>query len=349
MEMIMDYKKRKVSFFTVCMNRLSFLQQTLPKNIKDNLDYGNVEFVVLNYNSTDGMDRWMKENMSEYIEQGIVKYLKTSEFKYFLRSHSRNVAAKEASGEILCSVDADNFIGKGFAEFINQSFSKNDNIYMAVDETKTTKDCFGRVCFRKDDFVKLTGYDESMKGYGFEDFDLRNRLQLLGREEALIVNKEFLNAISHTDNERIMNEYNTSEIERVFIKHLTPSSSDVVYCLVNKEVFIGTIVENRSFNATSIDNLFFKNRTSEYEYRLLEDEWKQGKSVSSTEIELSHDLSIIQTSTGSAYIEVVEDLHFSSLVMFFSQISNRIKMKENLKMKKVTVNDSQYGNATFDR
>jgi len=29
-------------------------------NIEDNLDYGNIEFVLLNYNSKNGLDKWGK-------------------------------------------------------------------------------------------------------------------------------------------------------------------------------------------------------------------------------------------------------------------------------------------------
>ena len=54
-------KQYKVSICTTCMDRLSDLKQTLPQNIQDNLDYPNVEFVVLDYNSKkDDVDGWIK-------------------------------------------------------------------------------------------------------------------------------------------------------------------------------------------------------------------------------------------------------------------------------------------------
>lgn len=37
----------KISFITICHNRLPHLKMTLRQNIIDNLDYTNVEFVVV--------------------------------------------------------------------------------------------------------------------------------------------------------------------------------------------------------------------------------------------------------------------------------------------------------------
>ena len=61
----------KVAFFTTCMNRLHHLKKTLPQNIKDNQDYEDCVFVVLNYNSRDGLHEWMLENMAEQIKSGL--------------------------------------------------------------------------------------------------------------------------------------------------------------------------------------------------------------------------------------------------------------------------------------
>src|ERR1700748_3109986 len=99
---------KKISICTVCMNRLMHLSETLPRNIRENMDYPNVEFVVLNYNSRDDMDNWIKYNMMDYIRSGILKYYKTTEPAYFDRSHSKNMALRLATGDILCMVDADN-------------------------------------------------------------------------------------------------------------------------------------------------------------------------------------------------------------------------------------------------
>ncbi|KAF2329079.1 glycosyltransferase family 2 protein [Flavobacterium daemonense] len=337
--------KQKISFCTVCMNRLSFLKETLPKNIEDNLDYGNLEFIVLNYNSADEIDEWINTEMSQYIELGVLKYIKTTEPKYFLRSHSKNVVSKQASGNIICNVDADNFIGKGFAEFINESFCKDQNSYLFVDKN-TEKDCCGRICLTKEDFITLRGYDEEMKGYGFEDFDLRNRLELLGRKVVLIPKETFLNAITHSDTERLQNEYNNIGIKHVYIKYKTPAISELVYCFDNNEVYTGNIIDNFVLKSESIENLFPINKTFKFRHSLLNDKWEYGEFISLDKIIFKEgNLSI---SNNPDYIEISDKVFCSSLIMFFSQISNRIKMEKNLTNKRITVNEESYGDAHLE-
>ena len=54
------------------MGRTYQLQKTYIQNIEDNLPYGDVNFVLLNYNSQDGMDEWVNESLSDYIKKGLL-------------------------------------------------------------------------------------------------------------------------------------------------------------------------------------------------------------------------------------------------------------------------------------
>lgn len=56
------------------MDRLFHLKKTLLKNIKNNITYPHLEFVLLDYNSQDGLEEWVVENCKEYLENGILKY-----------------------------------------------------------------------------------------------------------------------------------------------------------------------------------------------------------------------------------------------------------------------------------
>ena len=62
---------KQISFCITCMNRLKHLQETLEKNILDNFLVDEVEFVVLDYNSQDGLEEWIAQSMMKYIEMGI--------------------------------------------------------------------------------------------------------------------------------------------------------------------------------------------------------------------------------------------------------------------------------------
>ena len=160
----------KISICTTSMNRLYDLRQTFIKNIEDNIDYPNLEFVLLNYNSKDEIDDWAKDLPP------IVKYYKTTRPKYYNMAHSRNCAFRLASGDVVNSVDADHFTNKGFATQINLIANNHPNtIYV-----KSRQRNRGRISLFKDDFMRLGGYDEGLKDYGFEDEDLINRGRHLG-------------------------------------------------------------------------------------------------------------------------------------------------------------------------
>ena len=170
-------KYYKISICTTCMDRLFTLKEVLPVNIKDNIDYPNLEYVILDYNSRDNLSGWIKNNMMEYIESGLLNYYRTTEPKYYHPTHSRNVAFKLAQGEIVNNVDADNYTNPGFAHYINRF--ANERPEKAV--FAKVKKLHSRIGFFKNEFVNIIGgYDEELEGYGYQDRDLFNRAMCSG-------------------------------------------------------------------------------------------------------------------------------------------------------------------------
>ena len=176
-----DIKKQyKISFCITCMDRLYNLKQTLPVNIEDNEKYSNLEFVILDYNSKDGLGKWVKNNMMEHIESGKVSYYRTDEPKYFSMAHSRNIAFKVAQGEIVNNLDADNYTFSSkrsteecCASYINRLANQQKE---KVIFSKGKRAMHGRIGFYKKEFIEmLGGYDEGLKGYGHDDHDLVQR------------------------------------------------------------------------------------------------------------------------------------------------------------------------------
>lgn len=168
-------RHRKVSLCTACMGRLHDLMVTLPVNIHHNRDYPHIEFVVLNYNSPDKMDEWMRDYMMPYIEAGVLIYIHTTEPKLYSMAHSRNVAFKMATGEIVVNVDADNLTGRGFAAMLNS--------LAEVRPTKavfSVRELFGQVGLYRNEWLELGGYDEQLEGYGYEDLNLVFRAMAAG-------------------------------------------------------------------------------------------------------------------------------------------------------------------------
>lgn len=171
-------KQYKISLCTTCMNRKDHLSQTLLKNIKYNSDYSNLEFVLIDYNSNDGLADWVKANMMEHIKSGLFVYFRTDEPQSYSMAHSRNIAFKVASGEIVNNIDADNFTHKGFATYINRLANQ---IPEKAVFGKGKRMIRGRLGFYKKEFIRLLGgYDEGMIGYGHEDHNLLHRAWGLG-------------------------------------------------------------------------------------------------------------------------------------------------------------------------
>ena len=184
---------KTISFCTTCMNRLSDFQQTIFQNIEDNKFYPNLEFVLLDYSSGDELSQWVKDNLHHHMLSGRLNYYRTERHTHYKPSHSRNVSFRLAQGEIIVNVDADNYVGIGFARHINLCMSTQDNHVMAIPENFLLPDSDkmllqGRFALYRQDLHFLGGFDEHLDdhgGYSNEDVDLvframMSRYQVVG-------------------------------------------------------------------------------------------------------------------------------------------------------------------------
>jgi predicted glycosyltransferase involved in capsule biosynthesis len=217
---MLDSNVISVSFCTACMNRLNHLRQTLPTNLQNNTGCPSVEFVVLDYSSSDGLKEWIEKEMGNYLNTGRLVYYLANGFQYFHHAHAKNAAHRLARGEIVCNLDADNFTGQRFAEYLVESFSGKERLIVRAQ--KKYRGTFGRIAMRKIDFELIGGYDERMKfGWGNEDMDIINRASMMGFREHLIpIHSTFLKAIQHSRKDRIrhtqfQNQSESRQIHRV--------------------------------------------------------------------------------------------------------------------------------------
>src|SRR5688572_15135597 len=129
----------RISLCTTCMGRLHHLKETLPRNLEDNKDCPELEFVVLDYNSPDSTGAWLHETYPDLIHSGRLKYFRTTEPKYFHMAHSKHVAHRLATGDIVCNVDADNFTGPGFASKLAEMFLRGPRRLVVTGDWKLVK------------------------------------------------------------------------------------------------------------------------------------------------------------------------------------------------------------------
>lgn len=197
--------RHSISLCTTCMNRFFHLRKTIIRNMEDNLDYPSVEFVLINYNSQDGLHAWAEKHLRKYMESGILSYYHTQEPKYFHASKAKNLAHKAAKGEIVVNVDGDNFTGKNFAYYVNYRFNKDGLNALLHFRKKPYWGTEGRIALSKANFLALGGYDESLLPTGHEDHDLMNRAKAYGLPYHNIEIENFLRYLSNTTKEKSMN------------------------------------------------------------------------------------------------------------------------------------------------
>lgn len=211
-----------ISFCTTCMNRLKHLSQTLPVNLHDNRDIPSVEFIVLDYNSSDGLKDWMENEMGNHLATKRLLYRTAKGFQYFHMAHAKNIAHRLARGKIVCNLDADNFTGDKFAEYLMNVFSNGKRLIVRAPRiTNETRGTLGRIAMRKTDFELIGGYDEQMKfGWGHEDRDLINRARMIGfRLHYMPSDSPFLKLIQHDQSDRtrynrVQNHVRSSALHR---------------------------------------------------------------------------------------------------------------------------------------
>lgn len=352
-------KTSKISFCTVCRNRLHHLKKTLPQNIADNKDYDEVEFIVLDYNSSDELEEFIETNMQEHIISGKLIYYKTTQPSFFHRSHSRNLSFKLATGDIVCNIDADNYTGKSFAAFINQSFEENSEICLNTTEPEqglVNKDVLGRICVLKKDFLAIRGFDESMHNYGYEDFDLVNRLKLSGIRSLCIKDMVYLHAISHSDKERISEEHNLQQFNSLLLNYIDESTSQVLLLFNNHEYNFGTIRDIMSTYARYPEK---PAASPERELRQIkEKEWSTGLWEKEDQLlRLSHHTGndtlqydeikkcFISNYAGSGFYEITDLSMIEQAIFSYSQRINKKIMENNKLNRNIIVNTEEFGKA----
>lgn len=199
----------KISFCITCMNRASHIKKTLAKNIKNNAEYPNLEFVLLDYNSSDDLQEFIFKNFKNELNSGRLVYYQTKKPKYFHMANAKNIAHNLATGDIVCNLDADNFLGKDFAFYINISMQKDTNVIGLHQKNGAyipaqISDCGGRIFLTKENFLKLGGYNEEFIGWGYEDTDFKERAFLMGLKKEDIP-RGFLRSVFHDDIMRVKN------------------------------------------------------------------------------------------------------------------------------------------------
>lgn len=345
----------RISFCTTVMNRLNHLKETLPANLHDNKDCADLEFVILDYNSDDGLEEYIYANYHREIDSKRLVYFRSQTSKYFDRSHSRNLAFRLASGQILCNIDADNYTGKGFASYIKNKFDSDRNIFLSTIGAMQVgrRDCLGRICVLKEDFFNVGGFDERMSSYGFEDYDLVNRLSMTGLKNTIITDRSFLTAIEHSNVERLKNEAPVNSVTGIYINYISENHSELLISFNDLKVKTARIQNNRAFNSLSPVN----KSLNKYEISVLGNEWISYDSLThGGQLLLKNGVGSVRTfyikedgnlsetdPRGNIFYRIDSQRFLEHVLLFYCETSNRFIMDGNSRNKVICVNPEGFG------
>lgn len=196
---------KKLSFCITCKNRLHQISETLPINLLHNAAAADqVEFVLVDFSSRDGLREWVIENFQEELRTGYLKYFFTESLPGWHEAKAKNTAHYHATGSILVNLDCDNFTGAEGGLFVLQQFEKfGKNLLLHQYGGEMTDGTYGRVSMHRDHFYAVGGYDESFFPVGYHDIDLLQRLTAYGLSCQLVSSPEHSRAIFNTKEEGI--------------------------------------------------------------------------------------------------------------------------------------------------
>jgi glycosyltransferase involved in cell wall biosynthesis len=204
----MSFKKHNTSFCIVCRNSLLALKKTLLQNLQND-QYDGVEFIVVDYNSTDGTDYWIHENLNDFVLSGKLKYYKTFEPVAWDESHAKNIAIRLAINDYMCFISSEEELEK--------------------------------LCLLKADLLKIRGFNEQITDSDIQYIDLLNRLNNSNAKHA--GTKIISTAIKTVDT------VYSSTVFKLFIRHISHTASELIILYDNQQYYRGTLINLLNKNA----------------------------------------------------------------------------------------------------
>lgn len=180
----------KFSFITTCKGRLHHLQQTLPLMLQQ----ADSECIVVDYNCPQKSGDWVSQHHPQ------AKVARNTTDTGWCAAAARNQGANLASGEWLVFIDADIRLADDLLGWLSPRLAPGKTFRAEIMRDKL--DIFGTFVCHRDDFLKVEGYDEVLRGWGKEDNDIYYRLRMAGCTEFFFP-ASFLNPIPHDDSARV--------------------------------------------------------------------------------------------------------------------------------------------------
>lgn len=164
-----------ITFIVPCMGRLAYLKQTLS------FLAAQFSVVVVDWSCPDQSGDWLEKNL--FSRTGQARVFRVEGQKFFNASGARNVGAGAGKkyfpqNDWVAFLDADMLIQPGFAQELENQCCANSYVQFMDGERKSGH-CGFTCCLYKD-FLRAVGFSTNICGWGYEDIQFREKLDILG-------------------------------------------------------------------------------------------------------------------------------------------------------------------------
>jgi GT2 family glycosyltransferase len=195
-----------IAIITVSRGRLHHLRETLPLLSTQGAD----QLIVVDYGCPDGSGDWAERHHPG------VTVVRVSDDPGFCLARARNAGAQQAKTDWLLFVDADILTAAGWVDWMRGALRPGHFYVCEPGIDGRDPDLCGTILCPRRDFEAIGGYDEAIRGWAGEDFDLVERLQRRGVAVSTYP-LAFVDPIRHGDEQRPEWHGNESRSRRLVI------------------------------------------------------------------------------------------------------------------------------------
>lgn len=182
-------RKQDITFVVPCMGRLEHIKKTVPQLI------GHFPTVVVDWSCPDKTAAWVRESVPD------ATVVEIQGKKHFDLSGARNAGAAVVNTPLIGFIDADTIPAHNFSDVIVKNWTTGS--YLAMPDMPGPG-YGGLVICTVDDFKKAGRWDETAKGYGWEDIAFKGALIKSGVEKKILP-RNCIAHIEHDDKLRTAN------------------------------------------------------------------------------------------------------------------------------------------------
>lgn len=170
-----------VHLITITKGRLHHLRQTLPAMLAQECDF-DYRVVVIDYGSPDGEFDWCIGSLGDTTRSVLIARV-LDDTEEFSRSRSRNIGGNLAVEGFVAFVDVDALLSPHWLESAVRPLWQGKAAITTPDWSRSItpgEKGLGLCAVKAETFHAVRGFDEALRGWGYEDNDFWLRCQTFG-------------------------------------------------------------------------------------------------------------------------------------------------------------------------